>query len=110
MYQRFKIAKQLNYDESSKQKIDQYSGSKVWQSAYDLCEYLETLDWTSIRTVLELGCGHGLPGLVALQRGKHVTFQDYDPATLEITRQTLEWRFSRKCSIRRIFLVKKFTQ
>jgi 16S rRNA G1207 methylase RsmC len=28
--------------------------------------------------VLDLGCGHGLPGLVALQRGAAVDFLDYN--------------------------------
>ena len=87
---KFKLADQEDYDESCKQKIDQHSGLKVWESAYDLCDFLnEQIDWTTISNVLELGCGHGLPGLVALLHGKKVTFQDYDAETLEITRRTL---------------------
>ena len=85
----FKLAQQPDYDESSKNKVDQHSGLKVWESAYDLCSYLGEFDWSSVANVLELGCGHGLPGLVALKQGKSVTFQDYDAATLEITKQTI---------------------
>jgi predicted nicotinamide N-methyase len=86
---KFELASQRDYDESTKQKIDQHSGLKVWESAYDLCTYLEELDWSGITNVIELGCGHGLPGLVALNHGKKVTFQDYDAVTLELTKQTL---------------------
>ncbi len=39
---------------------------------------------------LEIGCGLGLAGLVALERGWHVTFSDYDPAPLEFVRQSAE--------------------
>ena len=86
---RFKLARECDYDESSKHNIDKFSGLKVWESAHDLCVYLDTIDWAPISSVLEIGCGHGLPGLVALLQGKQVTFQDYDEATLTRTRETL---------------------
>eukprot|EP00887_Chlorella_sp_A99_P007184 scaffold2.g7184.t1 len=34
--------------------------------------------------VLELGCGHGLPGLVGLHHGAEVHFQDYNPQVLHL--------------------------
>lgn len=36
---------------------------------------------------LEIGCGLGLPGIVALSRGLHVTFSDYDPCALHFADQ-----------------------
>ena len=37
---------------------------------------------------LEIGCGLGLAGLVALGRGWHVTFTDYDEGALEFVRRS----------------------
>ena len=38
------------------------------------------------RSVLEVGCGLGLPGIVAARRGAHVTFVDRVPAALAFVR------------------------
>jgi predicted nicotinamide N-methyase len=38
--------------------------------------------WTPGTEALELGCGLGLPGIVALSRGLKVTFTDYDACAL----------------------------
>jgi SAM-dependent methyltransferase len=35
-----------------------------------------------VTTALEVGCGLGLPGIVALSRGLHVVFSDYDATAL----------------------------
>jgi predicted nicotinamide N-methyase len=44
---------------------------------------------------LEIGCGLGLPGLVAVARGLRVQFSDHDPAPLEfVDRSAAENRFS----------------
>ena len=43
---------------------------------------------------LEIGCGLGLPGLVAVARGLRVQFTDHDPAPLEfVARSAAENRF-----------------
>jgi len=53
-------------------------GFKVWECALDLVEYLVKKPSLSNKSrVLELGCGHGLPGIASLILGaEHVRFQD----------------------------------
>ena len=62
-------------------------GLKVWECAFDLVHYLSELecDFTG-KSVLELGCGAGLPGIFALTKGaKNVHFQDYNPEVIDCT-------------------------
>jgi len=54
----------------------------VWESAIVLAEELAALDGWG-RTLLELGCGLGLPALVAAKAGFAVTATDYESAALE---------------------------
>ena len=78
--------------EGDSKKIDEISGMKVWESSCDLVEYLSTKfveeqnkknrNWGSTR-VLEIGCGHGLPGMWGLKQGCQVDFQDYSADTLK---------------------------
>jgi len=69
-------------------------GFKLWECALDLILHLDDLssspssssstpsiDFTGKR-VLEIGCGHGLPGIYALSRGAIVHFQDYNPEVI----------------------------
>ena len=63
-------------------------GFKLWECAVDLAAYLaqQTEDHVAASAgmrVLELGCGHGLPGLVSLCRGAHVDFLDYNAEVLQ---------------------------
>lgn len=56
-------------------------GMKVWECAFDLVGYLTDsgVQFSGLG-VLELGCGAGLPGILALLSGaKDVHFQDYNP-------------------------------
>lgn len=67
-------------------------GFKLWEGAVDLCNYLiqqQHLSADSLagrntdnglkgKRVLELGCGHGLPGILCLLAGAAVHFQDYN--------------------------------
>lgn len=73
-------------------------GFKLWECSLDLCKYLVTsykVDPATLlslaevpcdlraKKVLELGCGHGLPGIVAALCGAEVHFQDYNKAVLQ---------------------------
>jgi len=54
----------------------------VWESAIVLAEDLALLDGAG-RRLVELGCGLGLPALVAARRGFTVTATDYEEPALE---------------------------
>lgn len=62
----------------------------IWPAARALASYIwDHLDWQGV-TVLELGAGLGLPGLVAAARGARVTLSDYQPQALELARRNAE--------------------
>ena len=56
----------------------------IWPSSLGLAEYLllEKEDLTN-QSVLEIGCGMGLPGLVAAKLGATVCLTDYMPAAFD---------------------------
>ena len=56
--------------------------ANVWESAVVLAEEIATLDGAG-RRFLELGCGLGLPTVVAARRGFAATASDYEEAALE---------------------------
>ena len=61
-------------------------GLKIWEGSCDLLDYLSTgkIELNGAR-VLELGCGAGLPGIVAVLHGAScVTFQDYNPEVIHL--------------------------
>src|SRR5262245_11044145 len=55
----------------------------LWPGARMLGKVLLREEWPSGQTVLEVGCGLGLAGVVALSRGLRVIFSDYDATALE---------------------------
>lgn len=59
--------------------------ANVWESAIVLAEDLAACDGAGL-TLLELGCGIGLPAIVAAQRGFAVTASDYEEHALEAVR------------------------
>ena len=71
-------------DESQVVEAGVYEGGReLWECAIDLVEWLAAHRRPS-GTVLELGCGRGLPGLWCLKRGaQQVVFSDYDADVLE---------------------------
>lgn len=64
-------------------------GAKLWEGAMDLTRFLlEDEEASFVRLenarVLELGCGHGLPGLACAMRGAgEVVLADYNPDVLK---------------------------
>ncbi|KAM9804029.1 histidine protein methyltransferase 1 homolog [Neosynchiropus ocellatus] len=60
-------------------------GLKVWECTYDLLEVIERDGETfGGKTVLDLGCGAGLLGILSLKRGAtRVDFQDYNSTVIE---------------------------
>ncbi|XP_060943507.1 histidine protein methyltransferase 1 homolog [Limanda limanda] len=60
-------------------------GLKVWECTYDLLELMERDGETfGKKAVLDLGCGAGLLGILALKRGaSHIHFQDYNSTVIE---------------------------
>lgn len=60
-------------------------GLKIWECTYDLLEYVDDEGLTcSDKRVLDLGCGAGLLGILALKRGaSKVHFQDYNSTVIE---------------------------
>jgi predicted nicotinamide N-methyase len=72
-------------------KISYFPGGfKLWEGGIDLARYLvdtvflKPCSSTKTIRVLELGCGHGLPGIVAMLAGATVDFQDYNKEVLEM--------------------------
>jgi predicted nicotinamide N-methyase len=78
----------------------------LWPASRMLAKAILHEPWPPGTEALEIGCGLGLPGIVALSQGLSVTFSDYDPTALRFaadnarlngcenfrTRQ-LDWRF-----------------
>jgi predicted nicotinamide N-methyase len=54
----------------------------LWPAARMLAKVLLREDRPPGLRALEVGCGLGLPGVVALSQGLHVTFSDYDATAL----------------------------
>lgn len=59
--------------------------ANVWESAIVLAEELAAGDGTGL-SLLELGCGIGLPAIVAARRGFTATASDYEEDALEAVR------------------------
>ena len=59
--------------------------ANVWESAIVLAEDLAACDGTGL-ALLELGCGIGLPAIVAARRGFTATATDYEEDALEAVR------------------------
>jgi hypothetical protein len=83
---------QLHYQSGIDKDLDLISGTyeggyKVWECSIDLLTYMienkDSLPPIATSSVIELGCGHGFPGIVALQFGyQKVLFSDLNAEVL----------------------------
>jgi predicted nicotinamide N-methyase len=72
-------------DEMDEDNIN-YHGTHLWASAVVLSAVLQKTRLCRDKIVLELGCGVGLPGLVAAQEAKEVIFTDgFDSGLLSVS-------------------------
>lgn len=55
----------------------------LWPAARMLAKAILHETWQPATEALEIGCGLGLPGIVALSLGLRVTFSDYDACALK---------------------------
>jgi predicted nicotinamide N-methyase len=64
--------------------LDEYMPywADLWPGARMLGKYLLRESWPARLRAMEIGCGLGLPGVVALSLGMHVIFSDYDATAL----------------------------
>lgn len=62
--------------------------AELWPAARGLAQYIWARPDSDLsgKSVLELGCGVGLPGVVCGLKGARVTFSDYKPEALELAR------------------------
>ena len=61
--------------------------TEIWPASRMLAKVVRRESWTPGATALEIGCGLGLPGIVALAMGLKVTFSDYDTSALAFAAQ-----------------------
>eukprot|EP01080_Neovahlkampfia_damariscottae_P012012 gene12012-5412_t len=59
-------------------------GFKIWECSVDIIQYLEEIKFElKNKHVIDLGCGHGFPGIYSIKKGSFVTFQDYNDTVIE---------------------------
>src|SRR5436190_10418706 len=61
--------------------------SDLWPAARMLAKVLVRETWPDGQRALEVGCGLGLPGVVALAKGLRVVFSDYHALALRYARR-----------------------
>jgi predicted nicotinamide N-methyase len=98
------LAKGDNHEDVQDERIPYWA--ELWPSALALSHYMVELnyDWQG-KNVLEIGCGLGLPGIVAGKLGAMVTLSDYLPEAIDFAKAnwqrnndtmaqflTLDWR------------------
>ena len=64
--------------------------TELWPAARMMAKVLHRETWPPGLTALEIGCGLGLPGIVALAKGMHVIFSDYDATAVRFAGRNAE--------------------
>ncbi len=101
------IAKGENHEDVQDERIPYWA--ELWPAAIGLSKYLIEFDIIkNVKSVIEIGCGLGLPGIVAGKLGALVTFTDYLEEALIFTKknwtlnedlkrqahfESMDWRF-----------------
>ena len=94
------IAKGESHEDVLDERIPYWA--ELWPSALGMAQFLAARAWSwEELQVHEIGCGLGLPGIVAGLLGSRVTFSDYLPEALEFTRRN--WTLN--CSRSAVFKV-----
>uniref|UniRef100_A0A7E4VDG4 protein-histidine N-methyltransferase n=1 Tax=Panagrellus redivivus TaxID=6233 RepID=A0A7E4VDG4_PANRE len=80
-----KYSDELGSIESSDLDRHVYEGGlKVWECAYDLAGHLDQIDIAG-KSIIELGCGAGLPAITALKKGAlKAVLQDYNQSVIDL--------------------------
>ncbi len=85
------ISVETPFDKRDNESLGWGYWDRIWPSSVALSEYLIRQFFPSKLTgvnVLEIGCGTGLPGVVAVQLGAFTMFSDMVPVTLEAVKET----------------------
>jgi ETFB lysine methyltransferase len=64
--------------------------TEIWPAARMLAKFIYRSAWPAGITALEIGCGLGLPGVVALSKGIQVIFSDYDGTAIRFAARNAE--------------------
>ncbi|VDN54918.1 unnamed protein product [Dracunculus medinensis] len=77
--------KNVSYSDLSPRVYE--GGLKIWEGCVDLCNYIDSTPDQVVfidKVVLEIGCGAGLPAILALQKGaKEVFAQDFNQVVID---------------------------
>ena len=81
------IIKTTNVPENTDLISGKYEGGiKIWECDQDLLEFLPSIydnSWKN-KNILDMGCGHGLPGIYLLLKGiNEICFQDFNKEVLD---------------------------
>ena len=81
------IIKSANVPENTDLISGKYEGGiKIWECDEDLLEFLPSIyndSWKN-KNILDMGCGHGLPGIYLLLKGiNEICFQDFNKEVLD---------------------------
>ena len=81
------IIKTTNVPENTDLISGKYEGGiKIWECDEDLLQFLPSIynDTWKNKNILDMGCGHGLPGIYLLLKGiNEICFQDFNKEVLD---------------------------
>jgi len=87
------ISAETPFDKRDDESLGWGYWDRIWPSSVDRSEYLISQFFPTNLTganVLEIGCGTGVPGVVAAYLGSFTMFSDLVPVTLEAVKETCQ--------------------